>query len=199
MKKREIIIFENVKGKIYNYLTVLAEAAPFITKASYKSRRWLFKCLCGKEKVINPSNVLNGSVKSCGCKRKFLIKKAVADYYKKEYVLPVEGRLYANYKSQAKKHSKEFKLSKEDFKTLVNSDCYYCGEIPFLVRGNKTMSMTKPLNGIDRLDSSKGYVKDNVVSCCIICNRAKNTLSVEKFKNWLTKIYNNFINEKFNT
>lgn len=32
-----------------------------------KHTYWLFKCDCGKEKVIGISNVMSGKVKSCGC------------------------------------------------------------------------------------------------------------------------------------
>ena len=37
-------------------------------------------------------------------------------------------------------------------------------------------------NGIDRLDSSLGYTKDNIVTCCKICNYAKNKMKFEDFK-----------------
>ncbi len=51
------------KGDKYNYLTAI--------KFSYRNRRsqqyWLFKCDCGKEKVICVGNVKNGHTKSCGC------------------------------------------------------------------------------------------------------------------------------------
>ena len=44
-------------------------------------------------------------------------------------------------------------------------------------------------NGIDRIDSTKGYFNDNVVSCCKVCNRAKSNLSLEDFKQWAANLY----------
>lgn len=45
---------------------------------------------------------------------------------------------------------------------FLDQPCYYCGH---------------PLNetgiGLDRLDSDRGYVLDNVVPCCGTCNMAK--------------------------
>lgn len=189
MRNKKIRI-EEVIGKIYNYLTVVREVDPYITNANYKSRRWLFKCICGIEKVIIPSNVLNGNVKSCGCKRTEMIINSTKKYYKEKYDNPVENRLYGNY-AHYWNPKREFKISKEKFIALVNSNCYYCGIAPFLERGNKTKSITKPLNGIDRIDSSKGYIDGNVVPCCVHCNRAKMDRSVEDFKDWIKLVYNN--------
>ena len=49
-------------GKKYNSLT----AVEFVERRNGKPY-WLFKCDCGKEKVIVAGNVTNGHVKSCGC------------------------------------------------------------------------------------------------------------------------------------
>jgi hypothetical protein len=40
--------------------------------------------------------------------------------------------------------------------------CYYCKS-----------QKENEVNGIDRVDNSKGYTKDNCVSCCQFCNRMK--------------------------
>ena len=42
-----------------------------------------------------------------------------------------------------------------------------------------------PFCGIDRIDSNKGYTKDNVISCCEMCNRMKSDYNV---KDWLRKV-----------
>src|SRR5438132_12656210 len=44
-------------------------------------------------------------------------------------------------------------------------DCFYCGHVAL-------EGLT--LNGIDRVDSSKGYCLENCVACCGMCNRMKN-------------------------
>ena len=51
--------------------------------------------------------------------------------------------------------------------------CEYCQ--------SKTLNTTGC--GLDRKDSSKGYVKENVVPCCTSCNKIKNKeLTYEEMK-----------------
>jgi len=42
--------------------------------------------------------------------------------------------------------------------------------------------------GIDRINSTLGYVLDNVTACCSICNTMKFTLNVDDFLNHVYKI-----------
>lgn len=95
--------------------------------------------------------------------------------------------LYRKYKYGATSRNLVFKLSLKEFENLIFKNCYYCNSIP----NNKQKSKNKNAkillyNGIDRKYNNKGYLLTNVVSCCIICNRAKSNMS---FKNW--KIYIN--------
>ena len=49
--------------------------------------------------------------------------------------------------------------------------------------------MTYPT--IDRIDSSKGYVEGNVCICTWFINTMKANLTVDQFKDVITKIYEN--------
>ena len=178
-------------GETFNYLTIIEyipikktylnkERGERIVRVAYYKCR----CVCGNEKIIASSSVINGSIKSCGCKKKELCVNAVKKHYE-IFSDPVERRLFGSYKKEKRRI---FSLSFDDFKKLVNSNCHYCGSEPFLLRGNKTKSKTKLLNGIDRIDSSIGYEINNCVPCCIICNRAKNAMSLEDFISWIKKI-----------
>jgi hypothetical protein len=53
-------------------------------------------------------------------------------------------------------------LTKEQFDTITKQPCYYCG-----------IMQEKGFNGIDRMDSIKGYEIENCVSCCTECNMMK--------------------------
>lgn len=46
-------------------------------------------------------------------------------------------------------------------------------------------------NGIDRVDVSKYHTIDNIVTCCIECNQAKNDLSLINFYQLIDRIYHN--------
>lgn len=45
--------------------------------------------------------------------------------------------------------------------------------------------LTVKYNGIDRVNNNEGYTLLNSLSCCIICNRAKNSLSYGEFIEWV--------------
>ena len=44
-------------------------------------------------------------------------------------------------------------------------------------------------NGIDRLDNSVGYTKENCVPCYKMCNYAKNKFTMEEFLIWINRVY----------
>jgi group I intron endonuclease len=53
---------KNICGNQYNNLT-----ATNTFKRIKRQTLWLFKCVCGKEKLIDKSSVISGNIKSCGC------------------------------------------------------------------------------------------------------------------------------------
>lgn len=68
------------------------------------------------------------------------------------------ARTLTSTKNHCKKKGREFSLITERAIELLLGDCTYCGQSG---------------GGIDRVDSSKGYVEGNVVSCCTTCNVMK--------------------------
>jgi hypothetical protein len=96
---------------------------------------------------------------------------------------------YDEYVRGAMKKNLQFNLTAEQFITLVNSHCYYCDEYD-----------EARVIGIDRVDSECGYLIDNVVPCCAICNRMKSDLEKGDFLNHICKIYlHSFTNETKDT
>jgi hypothetical protein len=77
---------------------------------------------------------------------------------------------YGVYRKCAKTKQLQFELTKEDYLKMATQNCFYCGTM-----------QPKGFNGIDRKDSTKGYVVDNCVSCCEMCNFMKKCLSVDIF------------------
>ncbi len=55
----------DITGNKYNRLTAIKFS--HFGESKYKSRYWLFKCDCGKEKAIGKEYVTGGYTKSCGC------------------------------------------------------------------------------------------------------------------------------------
>lgn len=101
--------------------------------------------------------------KGCGCGFKTTHKVFHSDECKKEYTeknLP--NVKYITYKKGAEIRNIEFNLSFEEFMLLWQKPCEYCGD------EIKTI-------GIDRVDNHIGYIVDNTVPCCAICNLMKST------------------------
>jgi hypothetical protein len=66
-------------------------------------------------------------------------------------------------------------LSEKTYTELTNRNCYYCD----LDLSDKTGAR------LDRIDSNKGYILQNVVPCCKRCNVAKNDMTIHEFITWL--------------
>lgn len=126
--------------------------------------------------------------------------------------LAFDERFYNYYKSRVdgwnkspNRKFKEWKLSIEDVSKLIHDNCYYCGAEPSANNQwnksckRKTEDNIIKINGIDRLDSDKGYIPSNCVSCCPICNHMKNDLSIEEFKLHIKILYHNFFDKSSTT
>lgn len=88
------------------------------------------------------------------------------------------------YELGAKKRGLPFELSLEEFDEITKMSCEYCGGYSDELNGIK-------FNGIDRIDSSKGYTVKNSVPCCEMCNRMKLDYDLEDFLEHVKKIVNN--------
>lgn len=80
---------------------------------------------------------------------------------------------------------------------MIKGKCYYCGAEPsndnIWAKSAKRISKKgedNRFNGIDRIDSSKGYYKENCVSCCTKCNRMKLDYDINDFLNHINNIFN---------
>lgn len=93
--------------------------------------------------------------------------------------------LYYNYTYNATKRSIDFLLSHDEFLVLTKQNCHYCGAEPAMINTvkNKGQSYVGEYiyNGVDRLDSSGGYIPINCVAACRQCNSAKNSMSYTIF------------------
>lgn len=87
---------------------------------------------------------------------------------------------WLSYKESAKKRKLDWKLTKKEFKSFWNRDCFYCNSF---IEGI----------GIDRKDNSLGYEIENCVPCCSICNTMKMDLTIDDFTNQIIKIWKNLI------
>jgi len=99
------------------------------------------------------------------------------------------GDVYREYVNKAKTRSIDFNLSLEECYNLFKSDCTYCGLEPSNKRTRENGVEVK-YQGIDRVDNSIGYERNNVVPCCKYCNSFKLDRTVEEFYEGVDRIYN---------
>lgn len=168
-------------GQRRGKLTVLQLLRPGTTK---QPPVWLCRCDCGVVKEINGNYLKDHpNVKgySCGCGR----------FYGGGG--PEQGAIksaFAGFKNKAAARKLEQKLTYAEWYNLSQLPCYFCGE----EKSNTHKSFAVGgidfrYNGIDRLDSEKGYTHDNCVPCCSTCNMAKRKLTEVEFLAWVKRVY----------
>ena len=180
-KNRQKTFFK--KGDIINNLTVLSDEYIIRQWSDSNRRFYLCKCACGNESYY-PSSRLN-TKKAIECKSCAYKKRPQSI----EKLTPLERLFSLSIYQRSKKKNLKVSITLIDFEKLIKQCCFYCGKEP---QDKKYLNGIKNIkaNGIDRIDSSKGYEIGNVVACCTKCNMAKNDMSKEDFLNHITKIYN---------
>ena len=111
--------------------------------------------------------------------RATLANGEVKEWKKFEYIFtPKEwdDKLRNKYKAMIKRSRNwdESDLTPNDFYELINKPCSYCGDSERI--------------GIDRKDSSIGYLKTNCQPCCVWCNFMKHMITHEPFLEHVRKI-----------
>lgn len=163
-------------GQKYAYLTAIEDAGMALSSYGRRRNVWKFQCDCGRFIITVPLHVYSGDTTSCGCKRRLPNNEAAVN------------RIIQRYQRIAKQNNREYSLTFEQFKNLTSKNCTYCNKKP--LQESKSRTGLYIYNGIDRVDSTKGYNLDNCVSCCISCNRMKSDFSLETFKYQIKDIYN---------
>jgi hypothetical protein len=183
---------KDLSGKKFGKFTVL-------TYDDTKTDRVYYRCLCdcGNERVVLAQNLKNGKSRSCGC-----LKVAnITSRKRTNPILVTARKVWLNNYADG--------CSFDTFFKLAQQPCYYCGAAPSnharAYTGNHPVIKRSPdwaeecqwtYSGLDRLDSNKNHSEDNIVPCCIICNRAKHALSLEEFKAWANRLYTHFVVNK---
>lgn len=172
-------LHKDYSGQKFNKLTAIRRSDRQYPNGNYY---WWFRCDCGNEKEILPSNVVkeNNGVVSCGCVQKV-----------KNHGKHLLNQLIWDYKIGAKKRGLDYSLTDEYFVSLIEQPCFYCGSPPSNVRTSDKHILT--YNGIDRKNNKIGYTIDNCVPCCKICNFMKRDMSTSDFYSQVEKIYKSIV------
>jgi predicted RNA-binding Zn-ribbon protein involved in translation (DUF1610 family) len=177
------------KGDVYHSLTVIEE--PFIT-THLKFNRFnaKVKCNCGNEFIARCSNLRTNRTKTCSdCawKKRSHTKSIQVNQNQQMFRRLVLDR--------CRKHDIEISITVDDYSRLITQNCFYCNDKPRKTNrfSNRKYVNTETVfaNGVDRIDSSKGYTLENCITCCTSCNYAKHKLTQSEFFDKIVKIYKN--------
>jgi hypothetical protein len=175
-----------VSDKKIGKLTPIEQIGIYRGKAKKSVRSiWRFKCDCGNDYENVLSFVKRQKIGSCGCTN----------------VPTIDSSLhikYLQYKYGAYTRDYKFELTFDEFKNIINRDCYYCKSEP-QITNTKTLVLQVKMNGVDRVDNRRGYHLDNVVPCCSICNKMKLDLGYDEFMAQIQRIANRSCGDDYNT
>jgi hypothetical protein len=189
----------NYKSAV-NRLCAPGETYGTLTIVTFNTSKngWECKCICGKIVYRSGNSLRRYKIPNCGCKKG--LGRSLPNQ------LAHKRAIISDYMRHAKDRNLEFLLSEEEAVEIILKNCIYCGSAP---SNFKTVKPSRKLrnkyncnittlyyNGIDRIDSSKGYTIDNCVPCCHKCNRSKSDLSLEDWKLWIRSLYQKMFNDQ---
>lgn len=185
----------NLTSKTFGRLTVV-RPGPSVRTKSGGYAMWECRCSCGGSTKVRTSHLTEHRVQSCGC---LLIESLSTN----PRAAKAPGAAYLRYvfgyyEKNARLRKLPFKLTFDAFCQTASQLCHYCGAPP--EQGKNKSRLGRPSvfngvikhNGVDRIDSSKGYTEENVVPCCKACNYAKRQMTTEEFRSWIRRVHAHF-------
>lgn len=165
-------------------MIVVAESSPKLYKGKWEPS-YILQCSCGNLARVGHNRLKE--TQSCGYLLHWAVK--MGDNTRLPWGESFVRRLYRSYKRNAEIKNRAFDLSKDEFKDLITTNCNYCKRLPNDVWERKDPNNSSDrhygkfkYNGIDWIDSSGGYERDNVISCCKTCNRMKSDFTEYEFR-----------------
>ncbi len=171
-----------------------------IPSDGYKNRGGTWKCVCDCGNTRTTYGYGFSQIYSCGCLRSEHNQKEGVN--KRRYEEVTINAYYRRYRYDCKSRNL-IPLDKDNWFQLVSQPCIYCGQTQerneatakwYNVKARENLSdesllrYTCKLNGIDRIDSSRGYELDNCAPCCAKCNKMKLHYEVDDFLDHVKRI-----------
>lgn len=175
---------KDLTGQKFGHL----EAIEMSGKTKCGASIWKCQCNCGNTKNIRGYHLIGKKIRSCGCLRRETVN------IKWKHCGDIGGYMWSSSRISAKRRNIEFNLTIEDMweqATKQNKKCAL-SNVPlfFFLR---TIDKTKGNASLDRIDSSKGYTKDNVQWVTKKINLLKQSLPQNEFIEICKSVSNNFI------
>lgn len=192
---------EDVVNKKFNKLTVLKRLLGSKVECL---------CECGNKKICSLKDLKRNRIVGCGCAKNTpeLRKLARERAYKlqEEGILNKGGdhlsdkyssfRVFLKRMKNRKKGIKECALSLQDLEDVWNKQCGLCAytKIPLILVSHSNLRKDLDiwnLASVDRIDSNKGYEKNNIHFVSRNINYAKNNMTHEKMLEFISFLKQN--------
>jgi hypothetical protein len=179
----------DIVGKQFDHLEVLgySHEEPFQEKRQEKTctrtrHYYRCRCKCGKETVIIRGNLITHHAKSCGCLKHRNTENSKTWGGYKEISLRTWSDIKNKAASRKDKNKREFSITIEDAWEKFEAQGGKCAlsGLPLSLRATKGNYSEKTAS-LDRIDSSKGYVKSNIQWVHKTLNAMKRDYSDECF------------------
>jgi len=140
-----------------------------VPKGVYKRSAEEKERLTKQLSALDPSSLLGISHGGKAPRDSEEFKQLLRDCRNK-YSRTAKGR-YQHLKASAKNTHREVSITLVELEDIRLNPCHYCSG-PLPICGH----------GLDRLDNTKGYTKENIAPCCRYCNQRKGRLEQLGFK-----------------
>jgi hypothetical protein len=177
----------DLKNKRFGRLIVLKDSG----KRNYGTIVWECQCECGNFCFVTSSNLNYGTTSSCGCHKAELDKRSGIKSRGWKGHEGISLSFFNAIKHNAKKRNIDFKITISyiwDLYLFQNKKCSISGVDIKFKSNHRTPDGTVSL---DRIDSSKGYIKGNVQWIHKDLQKMKWEFEENKFYEWIKIIYQN--------
>jgi hypothetical protein len=157
----------------------------FVNTTIKGDARWLCKCSCGNEVIVQAANIMSGQSKKC------LKCSSLSHIY--NYQDDVPTPVWKTIKANAIKRKKGFFITKEYIQELFlkqNKKCALSGIDIYFAKNNQDYVNRNQTASLDRIDNSKDYIEGNVQWIHKRINIMKNNLTDLEFINYCKIIVN---------
>lgn len=155
-------------GKTFGKWTVIGKSNQQPTRKKSTFLFWDCKCECGNIRRVGGYALRSNKSSGCpNCVNKIAYGEAAFNY------------LYGTYKCNAAKRGIEWALTKDEFRVITKSNCYYTGLPPSTI--TRRQGGDYVYNGVDRVHNNEGYTLDNSVPCNSRINKMKMDLPYSDF------------------
>lgn len=155
-------------GQVFGQLTVLEKA-----KIKRRFTSWRCQCSCGKRRTCTTSELCANRTVSCGC----AIKRS------SKTVGQLSGTLWTRIERGAAERGLEFRITQQLAWDLFMEQNACCALSGLSITLTSNPNLGKNTASLDRIDSSIGYLPDNIQWLHKIVNQMKNNLFQEDFLN----------------